>query len=83
LDTRLEAKRRMLMLLEDTEQQLAGQGQGGLDERRPEHSSVEAGTEVSRKYTAGASAVLAYDTCVHAVTAPVVNCSQAVLPIFA
>jgi hypothetical protein len=42
----LEATRRMLRLVEATEQQLAAQGQSHVHESGPTHLPVEAGTEV-------------------------------------
>jgi hypothetical protein len=56
VDVEVEAMRRMLGLVEATEQQLAAQGQAGLHESGPDHSSVEASTEVrGRDITAGQS----------------------------
>jgi chromosome segregation ATPase len=46
VDVEVEAKRRMLGLVEATEQQLAGGGEEDLHETGPEPSSAEASTEV-------------------------------------
>jgi chromosome segregation ATPase len=47
VDVEVEATRRMLGLVEATEQQLAGQEQEEMQESGPAHSSAEAGEEVS------------------------------------
>jgi chromosome segregation ATPase len=46
VDARVKATRRMLDLVEATEQQLAAQGHEELHESRPDHSSVEDVSEV-------------------------------------
>jgi hypothetical protein len=48
MDTGLEAKRRMLELVEATEQQLAALGQAVPHESGPAHLPEETGAEVSR-----------------------------------
>jgi hypothetical protein len=45
---KLEALQRMVGLVAATEQQLAGQGEAGLGESGPDHSSMEDGTEVRK-----------------------------------
>jgi GTP cyclohydrolase II len=46
VDVEMDTKRRMLGLVEATEQQLADRGREELHESEPDHSSVEDGTEV-------------------------------------